>query len=442
VKQLHGKARRRTSIIMCAALVGAATAVGTFGSVPVNAKMGGPVRSSYNLGPGVKLTTIKYPTTPQQVRILTVTQGAGSVTDMFTPTKRYPGYRKPSAMGPLGEAMAMVNGDFAAPDGRPKHLSFIDGELWTSGIQDGAAIAYSSDGSHVYMGHPTLSIAAKTNADTIKVQRWNAGNPTAPQVAGFTQRGGRIEPPSGSTTPATSDPRYCAARLIPTGAFGWAGAGKTGIARTYTVDAQPEPCPKTPLSLGTDAGAVVLTGKGATSGGDAVKALKSGTSIRLTWSFQGWPAVVDAIGAQPLLVQDGDNVAPPYQPGDSYFYNYNPRTAVGASAGCSDDSTATICKTYILTVDGRQSGWSKGMRLTELADELIRAGATWAANLDGGGGTVMWVAKRNIAYCESTVAAGGCLVTRPSESGGERVAVISLGVKDAPDTGEPAAIRG
>jgi hypothetical protein len=39
------------------------------------------------------------------------------------------------------------------------------------------------------------------------------------------------------------------------------------------------------------------------------------------------------------------------------------------------------------------------------------------------------------------VTAGGCLVNRPSERGGERVAVVSLGVKPAPDAGEPRAVR-
>jgi hypothetical protein len=441
VKQLHGRARRRASMVACAALVGAATVIGATGPVAVNAKMGGPVRFSYKLGQGLKLTTIRYPNAPEQVRILTITQGAGSVTDMFTPTKQYPGYRKPSAMGLLGDASAMVNGDFAAPNGRPKHLSLVDGELWTSGIQDGAAIAFSGNGAHVYMGHPTLAMAAKTGGATIKIDRWNAGDPKTSQVAGFSQRGGRIEPPSGAASPTTADPRYCAARLIPTGGFEWTGTGKAGIARSFTVDAQPEPCVKTPISIGTDPGAVVLTGKNGGAGADAVKLLAAGEAIRLTWSFQGWPAVVDAIGAQPLLVQNGHNIAPPYHPGDSYFYNYNPRTSVGASEGCSDDRSATICKTYILTVDGRQSAWSKGMQLDDLADELIRAGATWAANLDGGGGTVMWVAKRDPAYCQTNVEAGGCLVNRPSERGGERVAVVSLGVKLAPDAGEPRAVR-
>ena len=165
MKQLHGKARRRASMIACSALVGAATVIGASGPVAVNAKMGAPVRSSYKLGQGLKLTTIRYPNVPEQVRILTITQDSGSVTDMFTPTKQYPGYRKPSAMAVLGGATAMVNGDFAAPNGRPKHLSLIDGELWTSGIQDGAAIAFTGNGSRVYMGHPTLAMAAKTAGD-------------------------------------------------------------------------------------------------------------------------------------------------------------------------------------------------------------------------------------------------------------------------------------
>lgn len=441
MNQLKARPRRRkAAAIAFVSMVAAVAPLGAFGSIPVNAQLGGPVRMSYKLGPGVKLTTIRYPSTPQEVRILTVTQGAGGVSDLFTPTKSYPGYRKPSAMGAIGNAIAMVNGDFAARDGRPKHMSMIDGELWTSGIQPGAAIGFARGGTGLFVGHPNLVMSGHVGARTIRIHKWNTGRPVGGKLTAFSQRGGRIVTPPGSDNPSLSDPRYCGALLIPQSGFGWMGTARKGIERTYRVEGQPEPCPKTPQPMGSDPGAVVLAGLDDQVGGVAVRNLEVGNSIRLTWILKGWPGVVDVIGAQPMIVQDGANVAPPFNSGDSYFFNYNPRTAVGASQGCADSDNGTLCKTYLMVVDGRRSGWSKGMRLPDLADEFIRLGATWAGNIDGGGGAVMWVAKRNAAYCQAAVSSGGCLVTRPSD-GGERVSVVSVGVRSAPDLGEPRALR-
>jgi Phosphodiester glycosidase len=278
---------------------------------------------------------------------------------------------------------------------------------------------------------------------TFSIARMNAGDPTGPGIAAFSQRGGRAERPSGSASPRPSDPRYCAARLIPTGDFRWSGTGDAGVARSYVVEAQPEPCPKTPIAIGSDPGALVLSGRGGRPGGDEVKALRRDDRIRVAWRIRGWPGVVDVIGSQPVIVKEGRNVGRRFHPGASYFFNHNPRTALGAGIGCADARPATICSIFILTVDGRaENRWSKGMRLPVLASELIRAGAYSAVNIDGGGGTVMWVAERSPAYCETAVPQSGCLVTRPSDHGNERVAVVSVGVKPAPDTGEPTRIRG
>jgi Phosphodiester glycosidase len=441
VRQHHRKAQRGLAALLASLVAAVVIPLSVVGPVAVHAELRAPIRRNFNLGPGVRLTTIRY-ATPNEVRVLTITQGAGSVFDLFPAVPKYPGYKKPSVIANANGAIALVNGDFAQ-GGRPKHISMIDGELWTSGIQAGSLIGVSSDGSRGYAGHTTIAMTAKRPGTSIRIARWNAGVPKAAQVNGFSLRGGTVEPPPGTNSPTATDPFYCEARLVPNGPFEWSGAGKTGLTRSYVVDVQPEPCDKGRTPLGADAGAVVLAGVGGEVGGDAIKGLEPAMAIRLNWSFPGWPAVVDAVGAQPMLVEDGVNVAPPFHVGDSYFLNYNPRTAVGFSASCGDADTATLCKTFIMTVDGRAtaSTWSKGMRLPELADEFIRLGARWAANLDGGGGTEMWVAKRDPAYCVTNIAAGGCLITKPAD-GGERPAVMGVAARLAPDTGEPPPIRG
>ena len=76
-----------------------------------------------------------------------------------------------------------------------------------------------------------------------------------------------------------------------------------------------------------------------------------------------------------------------------------------------------------------------------LAQELIRAGAWKAVNLDGGGSTTMWVKRRDSRYCESSPNVGGCLANRPSPSSGERATRTAIVVLPTTDTGTPKQLR-
>jgi hypothetical protein len=96
----------------------------------------------------------------------------------------------------------------------------------------------------------------------------------------------------------------------------------------------------------------------------------------------------------------------------------------------------TRCKVFIVTVDGRQSGWSRGMRFPDLGRLFIRLGAYDAVNLDGGGSTEAWVRRRRPVYCERPADVGGCFANRPSDPG-ERPAVMSLVVLPKADDGDP-----
>ncbi|WP_109210253.1 MULTISPECIES: phosphodiester glycosidase family protein [Microbacterium] len=71
---------------------------------------------------------------------------------------------------------------------------------------------------------------------------------------------------------------------------------------------------------------------------------------------------------------------------DTNFGNHSiqgdqPRTAVGVI----DENHLVF-----VVVDGRQTGYSEGVTLTELADIMIDLGATTAYNLDGGGSSTMF----------------------------------------------------
>ena len=187
----------------------------------------------------------------------------------------------------------------------------------------------------------------------------------------------------------------------------------------------------------------MVASKFSTSVTNKVEALTPGDTVKLSWTFGGWPGVTDVMGGSQLLVDHGANVAPDYTAGADYILNYNPRTSVGISKGCSDTDTATACRMFLITIDGRQAStnWSKGVRLPFLAHEQINAGAWMALNFDGGGSTTMWVKKRDPAYCESSPAVGGCLAQRPSPSTGERATRTALIVLPSADTGTPPGLR-
>lgn len=97
------------------------------------------------------------------------------------------------------------------------------------------------------------------------------------------------------------------------------------------------------------------------------------------------------------LVRDGVAVVKDKDAWVGVLTNRDPRTAVGIKK----DGTVLL-----ITVDGRQAGYSAGFTGKELAEYLIKCGATDAAMLDGGASTQMLLE--------------GKLVSRPSHKGEER----------------------
>jgi len=106
-----------------------------------------------------------------------------------------------------------------------------------------------------------------------------------------------------------------------------------------------------------------------------------------------WPDIVSAIGGGPQIVRDG---APVFRAGEIFTTSQlgprAPRSAVGQLADG---------KMVLVTVDGRQPGYSIGMTNFELAQALVRLGAVTGMALDSGG--------------SATMAFDGTLLNRPSE---------------------------
>ena len=140
--------------------------------------------------------------------------------------------------------------------------------------------------------------------------------------------------------------------------------------------------------------------------------------LRLEPQRRGFAAVgniQEAIGGGPRILRDG-RVAIEYEEerlSRSFAEDRHPRTAIGYS---QDGRTL-----FLVTVDGRQPGYSVGMSLAELADFMrtrldgftrSRDNAYQALNLDGGGSTTMVVRQQ--------------VVNSPSDQTGERPVANAL----------------
>lgn len=124
---------------------------------------------------------------------------------------------------------------------------------------------------------------------------------------------------------------------------------------------------------------LVLSGRGA--GGRTLadlwqRASSGAVARRVLLRSESDPAAVESLGGAPVLVRHGRRWVA--STGPNFVTGRHPRTAVGWTARGD---------VLLVTVDGRQQGWSEGMSLPELADLMIGLGAVEAMNLDGGGST-------------------------------------------------------
>lgn len=131
----------------------------------------------------------------------------------------------------------------------------------------------------------------------------------------------------------------------------------------------------------------------------------------------------EGIGGGPRLVRDGE-ISIEYEQeglGRKFVDERHPRTAIGYA-----ENQELL---FLVTVDGRQPGYSEGMTLPELADFLCAkladfthssANAYQALNLDGGGSTTMVIHRQ--------------VVNRPSDETGERPVANALLVVDTTAT--------
>jgi hypothetical protein len=363
----------------------------------------GASSTTTTLAPGLTLTKVSDPAGPYQIRILTVDPKRAVSLDVATAGRAIGGYALTSRIGSNLGALAAINGDFSVNPGRPVHALMEDGMYLQSGVQPGAAFSESHDELQGYVGGPNVTVGAATvgvAGSDVSIARWNSGPPATDQIVAFSPYGGTEERPPTNA---------CAARLTSPTKLKWTSTSQSKLTRDYKVDSVR--CSSSAMTFGTS-GAVILASRTSGTGANALKKLNAGGTLRLTWT-DGWTGSMDALGGQPLLLDNGVVVAPATCGGD-YFCMRNPRTGIGLAADG---------RVFMVTVDGRCS-CSVGMTLVQFAKEFQMLGAKWAVNLDGGGGSTMWVKGQGV-------------VNRPSDTTGERPVTTALLVLPGSDPSEP-----
>src|SRR4029078_2457115 len=132
--------------------------------------------------------------------------------DLQPAASKIPLRKRTRAMSQAANALAGRNGDFGTNDGHPIHMLMIDGELWTTGLLSGNAVAWASDGSRAYAGTPDLRMSSEGATGTLfPIATWN-GLHDDKTVSAYTARGGTQVTPPGVASPVSSDPTWCEAR--------------------------------------------------------------------------------------------------------------------------------------------------------------------------------------------------------------------------------------
>ena len=354
------------------------------------------VRSVQRIAPGLKMISILDRRGPNQIKVLSVDPSSNWTFDLALARDRLPGRETTSDMAVRHGAIAATNGTFGLPWGRPIGLFARDSYLETSPLFWGNAFSLTRDQQTAFVGHPDLRVRVKSmvGRTNVVVAGWNEPGVVGGQVRAYTRAAGRfVRPPENA----------CSARLLQNGYARW-GPDGDGVTRGYFVDEVV--CAQDPLPV---AGGIVIAATRETKAAARISRLQVNEPVELTWSV-GWIGVTEAIAGNPVVVEDGQNIA---YDCSVPFCERNPRTGVGVAGD----------RILLVTVDGRRPGYSVGMTLRELGHLFRVLGADRALNLDGGGSTTMVV--------------GDEVVNRPSDPGGERRVSSSILILRGADADEP-----
>jgi hypothetical protein len=277
----------------------------------------------------------------------------------------------------------------------------VNGDLftWADGIPSSGLI---QDGVLKTTPHPKRSMVGVDLTGALRVEKvamlatWQGSGPRRPIHLVNRPPGPNgttlYTPAYGPTTPATSGVTEAVLSPFPAAT---PNADLVGFVTENRRGGTPIP-----------PGGAVIASKGSQAQRLAIEATPGQLVTARLILRPSWSDVPEALGGGPLLVRNGKPIFNALEDFSSYHLNRrHPRTAVGQRADG---------RIIMVVVDGRRPGYSAGMTNFELAQMMIRLGAVTASALDAGG--------------SSTMAFDGQLLSRPSDTGGERMVAESLNV--------------
>ncbi|SMC56229.1 phosphodiester glycosidase family protein [Papillibacter cinnamivorans] len=289
-----------------------------------------------------------------------------------------------------------VNGDFyVVASGIPLGLVVTDGII-RSGSSYHWAVGFNADGT-AFISIPKLTIAAQAGGSTFAIADINKARTDTGGIYLFNSD---FNDTTGNTQPGVD------VIITPT-----EGSLSIGGTVSGTVDQVLESAGAVAIPEGKIILSVNL--KSAADQVAALRALLPGetVSIAVTAADSRWNNVQYATGALYQLVSAGTVVS-------GLEAGAAPRTALGIKA----DGTAIF-----YTIDGRQSGYSIGATLAQVAQRLIELGCVEAVCLDGGGSTAMAVNFPDTGSAE--------VINKPSDGSERAVSTQIFLVSSQPATG-------
>lgn len=183
---------------------------------------------------------------------------------------------------------------------------------------------------------------------------------------------------------------------------------------TGTVSAKREYASTANTNSQIPADGFVLSAHGAQM--EFLKNMQVGEQVSISINIDDkWKGSKYILASGPRLVDNGA-VSLSIDPNSSRARERAPRTAIAIDR--------TMTKVFMVTVDGRAEGYSKGMNLTEFAQYLVKLGAFKALNLDGGGSTTMLARKHGDDMAS--------LINKPSDGWERAVSTTLQAISTAP----------
>ena len=354
------------------------------------------------LGPGVRLDTV-VTDGPNVAHVITLDRAQGLEVRSTTATGGLVGRLPTTEIARRWNAVVAINGDFFLGDGEPAHAFATGGRMLKAPALVEDQIGFNAVDPHVsYGGTPAFAMTAvvtETGA-AASIDHVNEDQPATNELAMYTPEG------LGAAWPQDN---VCTARLRPSAEPRLDDNGNAF--QLHTVVARS--CDATAPPVGEDD--LLVAANDGSSRTAFVNSLTPGQHVDVGWRANPtWSDLLDSTGSNTTLVHNGapsDDVVygdPPY------YTEVSCRSAVGRLADGRD---------VLVTLDGRQPGYSIGMTPYDFAAFLVSLGVVEATNLDGGG--------------SATMAVNGLLVSRPSDAAGERavgtaLVVVPQGTPDPP----------